>query len=78
MDKKQIETWEQCLMVWHLFLKKQKTNKKKTPAAASWGKDGRGQRVSQESSGVTGVFPTRQEMVRWREMEKWERVQRNG
>lgn len=24
MDKKQIETWEQCLMVWHLFLKKKK------------------------------------------------------
>ena len=34
MDKKQIETWEQWLMVWHLFLKKQKT-----PAAASQGKD---------------------------------------
>lgn len=26
MDKKQIETWEQCLMVWHLFLKKKKKN----------------------------------------------------
>lgn len=26
MDKKQIETWEQCLLVWHLFLKKKKKN----------------------------------------------------
>lgn len=69
MDKKQIETWEQCLMVWHLFLKK----KTKNSSCCFMGKGLKGPEGEPGVQWGDKSVPTRQEMVRWREMGKCKR-----
>lgn len=52
LDKKQMETFEQCLMIWCCFLKIRKTS----AAAAAWRRHGRDKR-SQKTSGGPAVSP---------------------